>query len=240
MTKLTEERIGEIWRLPENYGKPLVFARAIEAELQPCSICKGTGKLDDAEPGDIAFREIDCPECKKKELQPVQEPVTLIKTWHKNDDQHADILDLLPALAEVSDGEHKLYTAPPDQTAEIERLRNLSACEACAEIPSVMEYFKQCEERIATLEAEAERLGSAILKIRKELTGDIHSTNNLLDVIAAERYTKATLEAALRDAKLAIENELTPCGCFQGCEFCNGKMQPEEALATINKALGEQ
>lgn len=111
-------------------------------------------------------------------------------------------LDLI-AATEATD---KLNELCREQTAEIERLRNLSACEACAEIPSVMEYFKQCEERIATLEAEAERLGSAILKIRKELTGDIHSTNNLLDVIAAERYTKATLEAALREV-LATRNE---------------------------------
>lgn len=67
-------------------------------------------------------------------LQPVQEPVAL---------------DLI-AANEACD---KLNELCREQTAEIERLRNLSACEACAEIPSVMEYFKQCEERIATLEA---------------------------------------------------------------------------------------
>ena len=30
---LTEQEVGDLWRLPENYGKPLVFARAIEATV---------------------------------------------------------------------------------------------------------------------------------------------------------------------------------------------------------------
>lgn len=33
MSLLTEQEAGEIWRLPENYGKPLMFARAIEAKV---------------------------------------------------------------------------------------------------------------------------------------------------------------------------------------------------------------
>lgn len=31
---MTDDRIGEIWRLPENYCKPLAFGRAIEAECR--------------------------------------------------------------------------------------------------------------------------------------------------------------------------------------------------------------
>ena len=30
---LTEQEVGDLWRLPENYGKPLVFSRAIEAKV---------------------------------------------------------------------------------------------------------------------------------------------------------------------------------------------------------------
>ena len=30
MTLLTEQEAGELWRKPENYGKPLAYAKAIE------------------------------------------------------------------------------------------------------------------------------------------------------------------------------------------------------------------
>lgn len=30
---LTEQETGEIWRKPENYGKPLAYAKAIEAKV---------------------------------------------------------------------------------------------------------------------------------------------------------------------------------------------------------------
>ena len=33
MPLLTEQEAGDLWRQPENYGKPLVFARAIEAAV---------------------------------------------------------------------------------------------------------------------------------------------------------------------------------------------------------------
>ena len=33
MSLLTEQEVGDLWRQPENYGKPLVFARAIEAAV---------------------------------------------------------------------------------------------------------------------------------------------------------------------------------------------------------------
>ena len=31
-----------------------------------CKRCNGTGKIDDAEPGDIAFNEVECSDCKPK------------------------------------------------------------------------------------------------------------------------------------------------------------------------------
>ena len=49
----------------------------------------------------------------------------------------------------------------------IEKFENMSACEACATIPSVMEYVQQLEKRIAELEQElqttADALGHATL-----------------------------------------------------------------------------
>lgn len=33
MTLLTDQETGDIWRQPENYGKPLAFSRAIEAAV---------------------------------------------------------------------------------------------------------------------------------------------------------------------------------------------------------------
>ena len=146
MTKLTEERIKELsdefiidrmrpgagWRLSHVLYD---FARAIEAELQP-----------------------------------VQEPVVWaigvcgeIADVFLNKDEAALAFEY--RQKKYPDASRKLtplYLAPPDQTAEIERLRNLSACEACAEIPSVMEYFKQCEERIATLESALRNLLNAV------------------------------------------------------------------------------
>jgi hypothetical protein len=44
---------------------------------------------------------------------PVLEPVALIRTWHKNGDQHAELVDWGMALQFLPDGEHCLYTTPP-------------------------------------------------------------------------------------------------------------------------------
>jgi len=41
-----------------------------------------------------------------------QEPVALIRTWHKNGDQHAELVDWGMALQFLPDGEHCLYTPP--------------------------------------------------------------------------------------------------------------------------------
>jgi hypothetical protein len=44
---------------------------------------------------------------------PVQEPVALIRTWHKHGDQHAELVDWGMALQFLPDGEHCLYATPP-------------------------------------------------------------------------------------------------------------------------------
>lgn len=52
-----------------------------------------------------------------------------IRTWHKNGDQHAELLDWEAALFKLPDGEHKLYTAPPARQrltdAEIDHMKVL-------------------------------------------------------------------------------------------------------------------
>jgi hypothetical protein len=61
--------------------------------------------------------------------QPVQqsrsdvEPVALIRTWHKNGDQHAELVDWGMALQFLPDGEHCLYTTPPAQPASEEDMK---------------------------------------------------------------------------------------------------------------------
>jgi hypothetical protein len=63
----------------------------------------------------------------------VQEPVALIRTWHKNGDQHAELVDWGTALQFLPDGEHCLYTTPPAQPAPVP-LTNTEFCE---------QWFKQ-------------------------------------------------------------------------------------------------
>lgn len=40
------------------------------------------------------------------------EPVAAIRVWHKNMDQHAELINWLDAMESVPDGEHDLYTTP--------------------------------------------------------------------------------------------------------------------------------
>lgn len=47
--------------------------------------------------------------------QPVQEPVAIVRTWHKNGAQHAELDDWGLGIASLSDGKHNLYTAPPQR-----------------------------------------------------------------------------------------------------------------------------
>jgi len=67
------------------------------------------------------------------DYEPVQEPVALIRTWHKNGDQHAELVDWGTALQFLPDGEHCLYTTPPAQPAPVP-LTNTEFCE---------QWFKQ-------------------------------------------------------------------------------------------------
>jgi len=45
--------------------------------------------------------------------QPGPEPVARICTWHKNGEQHAELLLWCDGADSLPDGEHSVYTAPP-------------------------------------------------------------------------------------------------------------------------------
>ena len=47
-------------------------------------------------------------------------------------------------------------------------------------------------------------------------------------------------DEVIRLARVAIDAHLNPCGCFNGCEFCNGKATLSEALSAIDKVIGEK
>lgn len=47
-----------------------------------------------------------------------QEPVAEVRTWHKSNGQHADLIDWCDAIENLPDGDHRLYAAPvPAQAA---------------------------------------------------------------------------------------------------------------------------
>ena len=43
------------------------------------------------------------------------------------------------------------------------------------------------------------------------------------------------LKGVIAKCALSIDSYLNPCGCFNGCEFCNGTTTFEEALAAIKE-----
>ena len=45
------------------------------------------------------------------------EPVASIRCWTKNGEGHSEVVDWLDAIESLPDGEHLLYTAPPDTEA---------------------------------------------------------------------------------------------------------------------------
>ena len=81
-----------------------------------------------------------------------------------------------------------------------------------------------------------------------ERTGYVYETHDEFDEILAEACHCADVLRALKSqpaapdprdevirlARVAIDAHLNPCGCFNGCEFCNGKATLSEALAAID------
>jgi len=136
MTKLTDARIQEIWHthlkewpeIRKTLINPVVFARAIEAELQP-DICDKNCTWRDHHP--------DCERA---------EPVAWTYSW----DDGEKTVSLIKASADEWNPTEPptvtpLYTAPPDQTAEIERLKLYNIQLECA--------VTNLRERVVTLEA---------------------------------------------------------------------------------------
>lgn len=73
------------------------------------------------------------------------------------------------------------------------------------------------EKRVAELEA---------LRLK-----DTERLKTLGEKVLALEQQNLALAAAIEVKDAAIEARLNPCGCFSGCEFCNGKITLEEALA---------
>jgi hypothetical protein len=122
------------WWAPRLYKAMLVAAPKPTQSCDMGELCLGCSPRN---------TDGSCPDAAQAEGQePVKDgPVARVDA---NDDGYW--ADILPDRS-VKVGQ-LLYTHPqPDLTAEVERLRNLSACEACIEIPSVVEYVAQCEKQ---------------------------------------------------------------------------------------------
>ena len=70
-----------------------------------------------------------------------------------------------------------------------------------------------------------------IAELKRKLE-EITADRNECLALAKSNFAKL-LESKARVAQLryAIDAHLNPCGCLNGCEFCNGKTTLEEALA---------
>ncbi len=173
MTKLTEERITELWSWANTAEaertantKQHAFARAIEAELQPEPV---TGRSPQPPivailpNGATASNVYAAYEEGRKSVEPAQEPA---------------MLDLI-AATEAND---KLNELCREQTAEIERLKELAKAmmERQAEIKN---------QRIATLEAA---LREAVLMLKT-----LRPTTDNYDHRVAINHLLATINKAL-------------------------------------------
>lgn len=226
---MTDDRIGEIWRLPENYCKPLAFGRAIEAEcrvpdgwqlvpMEPTAeqmeavinrychyndvvrdeyrtynierlrhdyiaAVAAAPKPEKADPdcecGAVASEH--CPAC-----EPVaQEPFGI---WHQGDTEEESDFFLFKDSGDVSCPNCiKLYTAPPDQSAEVsmtpaasifkdevarlnaevERLREILS----AQVSQAESQQTVYRNRIAELERQQAVLVEALEEARDEVVG---------------------------------------------------------------------
>lgn len=96
----------------------------------------------------------------------------------------------------------------------IEKFENMSACEACATIPSVMEYVQQLEQERDNLAAQNEALRSALEEVKSligETTGvyGLHLNGDLspwAEIEQGGRFERLTLlDDALNLPNLAAE-----------------------------------
>ena len=182
---MTDDRIGEIWRLPENYCKPLAFGRAIEAECRgvPDYVwmigTKGFMALFATEEAANDWQQMNGTNTPASYIQPVSIPV--ISAAPKPDPERKH--EIVPTLAEPSeyakafqdmithgysfmkDGmrippEDVIEPAEPDCECGAVASEHCPACEPVAQEPEVpmtpaASIFK---DEVARLNAEVERL----------------------------------------------------------------------------------
>ena len=89
----------------------------------------------------------------------------------------------------------------------IEKFENMSACEACATIPSVMEYVQQLEQERDELKEKVARL-SALLEaepFRNERIEQLEQERDTLILAVADHVTaRSDQAAALKLARIAL------------------------------------
>lgn len=77
----------------------------------------------------------------QEQAEPGKEPVAVVRTWHKGEEQHAELLDWGIGIDALPDGKHTLYTAPPQREPltdeEIDRIR-------AAEREAIMDEWSAC------------------------------------------------------------------------------------------------
>jgi hypothetical protein len=119
-----------------------------------CEYCDGTGDVHDRT-GE--WRGVCNCEAGKRLAAPVQEPVALIRTWYKNGDQHAELVNWGTALQFLPDGGHCLYTTPP--AAAVQEGRDWSLLEATQE--SLREHMAEIKRLKAAQPAVPDAMTSA-------------------------------------------------------------------------------
>jgi uncharacterized Zn finger protein (UPF0148 family) len=247
---MTDDRIGEIWRLPENYCKPLAFGRAIEAEcrvpdgwqlvpMEPTAeqmeaVINRYCHYNDAVRDEYRTYNIERlrhdyiaavaaapkpdPERKHEIVPTIAAPVAQepFGIWHQGDTEEESDFFLFKDSGDVSCPNCiKLYTAPPDQSAEVsmtpaasifkdevarlnaevERLREILSAQVSQAESQQTVYRNRIAELEATIEAQRTLYANCI-KISHEADELEHKCNRL------ERQQKVLVEALEKLARL--------------------------------------
>ncbi len=122
---MTDDRIGEIWRLPENYCKPLAFGRAIEAECRgvPDYVwmigTKGFMALFATEEAANDWQQMNGTNTPASYIQPVSIPVISAAPKPDPDRKH----ETVPTMAEPALARYNAAMEGCTEHNPVERLR---------------------------------------------------------------------------------------------------------------------
>lgn len=148
-----------------------------------------------------------------------------------------------------------LYAAPPDLAAILESRNALvrqideiiSGKDGMAKQASLCDLvgpIRDLAAKVAELEKQRDDL-NRLCEFNERTMADL---NSRWKNVKAERLMTSALDESrikelestiseqaeiIRMARIAIDEHLNPCGCLSGCEFCNGKVSLEEALAKL-------